>query len=190
MEGFVGEIRLFGFDYTPEEWLPCDGRSLSVREYPLLFTVISTRYGGDDVTFKLPDLRGPDISTGSAGLAAVGTGQTPGGPTRELGKVYGQPVVYLRMAEIPAHTHQLIRPGGSKPYLKKTSYPTNRSALGTLAQADNTTLHALTHKDTPNSKLISSAVTSVGQGGPHENRQPYQVVTFAICVSGVWPSRQ
>lgn len=38
-------------------FMQCDGRSLSVQEYPELFAVIGTQYGGDGVnTFNLPTL--------------------------------------------------------------------------------------------------------------------------------------
>ena len=56
---FVGEIRMFGFGFTPIGWLACDGSLLSIAQYEVLFTVIGTSYGGDgQMTFAVPDLRG------------------------------------------------------------------------------------------------------------------------------------
>ena len=41
----------------PAGWLPCDGRNLNVDEYPVLFGILGTRYGGTGGvggTFNLP----------------------------------------------------------------------------------------------------------------------------------------
>lgn len=59
-DGFelVGSICTFAGTFAPIGYIDCDGRSLSVREYPELFSIINTMYGGDGVnTFNVPDLR-------------------------------------------------------------------------------------------------------------------------------------
>jgi len=33
MEPFVGEIRLFPYNFVPKGWLPCDGRLGGVRNF-------------------------------------------------------------------------------------------------------------------------------------------------------------
>jgi microcystin-dependent protein len=54
-----GEIRLFGGNFTPPGWLPCDGSRLAISQHQALFAVIGTAYGSDGVTFfQVPDLRG------------------------------------------------------------------------------------------------------------------------------------
>ena len=63
---YVGEIRLFAGarNEPPANWMFCEGQSLSVNNYQLLFSLIGVTYGGDGVTtFKLPDLRGRALST-------------------------------------------------------------------------------------------------------------------------------
>lgn len=59
---FISEFRigeLIGFkDQPPAGCVPCDGRALSIGEYPELFAVIGTVYGGGTGTFNLPDWRG------------------------------------------------------------------------------------------------------------------------------------
>lgn len=58
-DGFLGEIRTFAFAATPDNWLPCDGRMVQIRQYPALFSVTGIAFGGDGMsTFGLPDLRG------------------------------------------------------------------------------------------------------------------------------------
>jgi len=55
---YLGEIILFAGDYAIEDWLPCDGRELSVSQNQALYSIIGNRFGGDGIkTFCLPDLR-------------------------------------------------------------------------------------------------------------------------------------
>lgn len=57
-EGFLGEIRLFAFDAVPQNWTPCNGQVLQIRDNPALYSLLGTMYGGDgNATFALPDLR-------------------------------------------------------------------------------------------------------------------------------------
>lgn len=56
---YIGEIRYFGFNFTPEGWAACDGSILPIAENNALFALIGNIYGGDgQKTFALPDLRG------------------------------------------------------------------------------------------------------------------------------------
>ncbi len=59
VEAYAGEIRLFANAYAPRGWALCDGQLLPIEEYPVLFALIGTTYGGNGITtFALPDLRG------------------------------------------------------------------------------------------------------------------------------------
>ncbi len=76
-EPFLGEIRAFGFDFTPRGWAACDGQLLQIMQYQALYSLIGTKYGGDGrTTFGLPDLRG---------CAPIHQGQGPGLSFRPLG---------------------------------------------------------------------------------------------------------
>ena len=58
MNMFLGEVRLFPYERAPNGWLRCDGRTLYINEYPKLYMLIGTRFGGDGKQkFKLPDLQ-------------------------------------------------------------------------------------------------------------------------------------
>ena len=47
-------------DWVPTGWLPLHGQVVSRTAYPRLFAAIWANYGADDdLTFKLPDFRGP-----------------------------------------------------------------------------------------------------------------------------------
>jgi microcystin-dependent protein len=59
MSPYIGEIRMFGFNFAPVGWVPCDGRLLPINDNQALFQLIRTTFGGDGKTdFALPDLRG------------------------------------------------------------------------------------------------------------------------------------
>ena len=56
--GTMGSISTFAGQYAPRGFLDCDGRLLPVREYPAIFAILGTMYGGDGkTTFGIPDLR-------------------------------------------------------------------------------------------------------------------------------------
>jgi microcystin-dependent protein len=64
---YVGETRIFAFDYAPAGWLPCDGRLVAISDCEQLFQLIGTSYGGDgEETFALPSAAGP--SSGGTAL--------------------------------------------------------------------------------------------------------------------------
>lgn len=78
----------------PVGWLECDGRALSPTDYPRLFAVIGTAYGGDGVAaFNLPDLRGRVPLGRSASHAA---GQQVGAESVS---------VTLGSNNLPSHSH-------------------------------------------------------------------------------------
>jgi microcystin-dependent protein len=58
MDELLGVIKQFAGNYAPENYMECDGRSLSISQYTALYSVIENVYGGDgQMSFKLPDLR-------------------------------------------------------------------------------------------------------------------------------------
>lgn len=46
----------------PAGWIKCDGSSVNVDDYPLLYEVIGNRYGGDTISFNTPQLLGKTIA--------------------------------------------------------------------------------------------------------------------------------
>lgn len=60
MDGFLGEIRLFGGDFAPRNWTFCDGRILQVDDNQQLYSLLGNTFGGrtrDE--FALPKLDAP-----------------------------------------------------------------------------------------------------------------------------------
>lgn len=66
MEYLLGQVQLFAFNKPIRDWVVCDGRTLSVMKYQALYSLIGNHFGGDQVSFKVPDLRGSEPLPGMA----------------------------------------------------------------------------------------------------------------------------
>ena len=59
MDQYIGEIKLFSFNFVPSGWVLCEGQILDVNQNQALFSLLGTTYGGDGrTTFAVPKLRG------------------------------------------------------------------------------------------------------------------------------------
>ncbi|MCC2546270.1 tail fiber protein [Hymenobacter sp. BT175] len=173
MDAFIGEIRLMGFDYAPNHWALCQGQLLPISTNQALYSLLGTTYGGDGrTTFALPNLNGR-VPMG------VGNGTM-------LGTVMGSETVTLTIDTMPAHIHAGIS-------------GTLATALGGLETSPN---NHYPSDGEPNQYGLSSAspatmaadelkVTIANAGGsqPHENRQPFMALNYAICINGYFPPR-
>ena len=169
---FVGQVLAVGFQFAPVGWLPCDGRSLPIAQYDVLYSLIGTTYGGDGVnTFNVPDLRG---------RLAIHQGQKPGLPNVVIGQAMGTESVTLAQTELPAHGHTLS--------VSSTTGTTNIPASSVLLAAGNQE-SAKVYDAMPASPtaLAPGALTGIGAGQPHENRQPVLTINYIICAEGVYP---
>ncbi len=82
IDAYIGQIKSFGYNFAPTDWLLCDGRTLQIAQYTALFSLLGVTFGGDGInTFKLPDLRG---------RIAIGPGQGPKLPNYPQGKQGGE----------------------------------------------------------------------------------------------------
>jgi len=74
MNPFIGEIRLFPYNFAPVGWAVCNGALLPINQNAPLFSLIGTMFGGDGrETFALPDLRSKvPISQGAYYIALQG----------------------------------------------------------------------------------------------------------------------
>jgi microcystin-dependent protein len=193
-DAFVGEIALFAFNKVPENWLPCDGRSLNIQQYAALSSLLGTYYGGDGrTTFNLPDLRGRTI---------VGFGSIPdsnyrviaGQPYLPLGTAGagGAETVTLTLAQMTMHNHELsyttVNPPASSSIANAMLSIAQRGG-GTPTTAPNPPgVYAA-----PTATLVpinAASVSATGGGAAHENRQPYLAVQACICTVGYYPPRQ
>ena len=160
---FIGEIRLVSWNYPPRGWAFCDGATLSISTNQALFALIGTTYGGDGrTTFKLPDFRGR-VPVSAA-------------PNTPIGTAAGEETHALSVAETPPHTHTLqgtANAGGNLLAPNAWLGPIAKGYAASPAQ----------------SNLIPGSVSQAGSTTPHENRQPYLCLSFAIALNGIFPSR-
>jgi microcystin-dependent protein len=168
---FLGEIRCFGFNFSPVGWAFCSGQLLPISQNDALFNLIGTTYGGDGTsTFALPNLQSRvPIHQGSFA-----------GNTFVLGQAGGVETVTLNTQEIPAHTHPIVATSNTatlKRPVTNTFYAASSS--GNNFYESGTTLTA----------LKGNTVSSVGGGQPHSNIQPYLALNWCIALQGIFPSQ-
>lgn len=168
---FVGEIRMFGGNFAPMDWAFCDGSTLQISQYDVLFAAIGTTYGGDGTTnFKLPDLRGRvPVHMGT------GTGLTP----RNIGTSFGTETETLQVAHIPAHSHAISAGGPGTTASPGGNYPGDSSGFNLYSAA--------TPDSLMNQASVGSSPPSPAQ--PHANLMPALCINFIIATNGYFPTR-
>jgi microcystin-dependent protein len=162
---FVGEIRIFGGSFAPQGWATCDGQLLAIAQNDVLFQLIGTTFGGDgEETFALPDLRGRiPIHQGNGHV---------------LGDRAGVETVTLTGPQLPVHTHAFA----ASTNLAQQSHPAGE----VVAESANVQLYI---EDAPSIAMSPQAILPVGGSQPHDNLQPFLVVTFIISLFGIFPSQ-
>ena len=172
---FLGEIRIFGFNFAPTGWAKCNGQLLPISQNTALFALLGTFYGGDGKsTFALPNLQGS---------AAVHQGQGPGLSERVMGDQSGSETVTLLISEIPLHSHG---PAKSSSAAADQLDPTGRvwaAGGGRRAAVNMYTATATT------TLMHPGALTITGASFPHNNLMPYLTMNFCIAMQGAFPPR-
>jgi microcystin-dependent protein len=166
---YIGEIRLFSYNFPPKGWAFCNGQLLTYAQHQALFSLIGTTFGGNgQTTFALPDYRG----------------RVPMhfGNGHNLGERAGQESHILTYGQMPVHSHALTAIEGGTPATNVSNPAGNsfsNSKPGNLYQ------------NTPGSfvALSQTTVTNNGGGQPHMNMQPFLTLNFCIAMSGIFPSR-
>jgi microcystin-dependent protein len=164
---YLGEIRMVGFNFAPRGWALCSGQIMSIQQNTALFSLLGTTYGGNgQTTFGLPDLRG---------RVPMNWGNGPGLTPRVQGEMDGVENVTLLNTQMPQHSHLLQASDEAT-----TKSPSNAFPAFTSSPA---------YSATANQTMSPAAVAASGGSQPHENMQPYLAVTFAIAITGIFPSR-
>lgn len=179
-EYYMGELRIMSFNFAPKNWAMCNGQLLSIAQNQALFSLLGTTYGGDGVmTFALPDLRTrTPLHTSS---------------TMPQGMVTGEYSHTLTTSEMPQHTH-FMNANSTKAANTNAAAPTAGAMI--LGQATGAASSGSPPPFTPYSANMSSptamspqALAPQGGSQPHENRQPFTVLTVCIALTGIYPSR-
>lgn len=170
---YIGEIRMFGFGRTPNDWQACDGSLLPISQYDALFALIGTTYGGDgQTTFAVPDLRG---------RLPIHQGQGPGLSNYVIGQRAGTETVTLLSTQIPAHTHTLVVTSGGS-----TATTPGNTLLPGAVSGD--TFYVNTIVGNSAAPMSVSMLSLAGANQPHENCMPTLTLQFCIATFGIFPS--
>ena len=171
-EPFIGEIRIFGFNFAPRGWALCDGQLLPISQNSALFSLLGTIYGGDGrTTFALPDLRG---------RAALHFGNGPGLTSRSIGQKFGSEEHTLTVDQLPSHTHQPRAVAGDG---------NTNVASGSVWSKDAGVSSATYSTHAPDADMSADAIANTGGGRSFDNMQPFLVVNFCIALFGIFPPR-
>jgi microcystin-dependent protein len=168
---YVGEIRMFAGNFAPQGWAFCNGQTLAISQFEVLFTLIGTTYGGDGVqTFNVPDLQGRfPIHMGT---------DASSGDTYVIGQRMGTETVILTANQLPVHTHTPAANGSSASSTNPVGAVWGPS-YGVKAYSSSS----------PTLPLDSQALGTAGNGQPHENMSPFVAITFIISLFGIFPSQ-
>lgn len=173
-EPYIGEIKIFGFDFAPRSYASCAGQILAIAQNTALFSLLGTTYGGNgQTTFGLPDLRSR-IPVGA-------------GANYILGQQSGVVSTTILASNMPAHNHSAtgisinvpVSQGGAD-----TNSPTNaflaNAKPGFYASATNGSSAAV---------AISGTTGISGSSIPLSIENPYLTVNYSIAIYGIFPSR-
>lgn len=180
-DGLIGEIRAFGFNFTPQGWLPCDGNTYNINAFTPLFAVIGIQFGGNGTTtFKVPDLKGKSVLGVQLNNPAFNTPGITGGAE----------TVTLNQSTMPLHNH--LMQAVTRSSLAQTSVATAQPAPNVyLSNAFCTGLSQgiIAYANTAGANLNPQTITIAGGGMPHDNMPPYLAMTYCICAEGIYPVR-
>jgi microcystin-dependent protein len=169
---YIGEIRIFGFDYAPIGWVFCDGQLLPAAQYQALLAVVGTTYGGDGRnTVGVPNLMG---------RVPINFGQGTNLSPYELAAAGGNATVALSLSQIANHNHNMVATNSSG---------TTNNPTGLYPGIHNEPVKGNVYRSNPtlDAQFAPQAVGSTGAGQGHENRQPYLPVNFCLAVEGIFP---
>jgi microcystin-dependent protein len=178
---FLGEIRMFGFNFAPQGWAFCNGQTMSISQFDAVFALLGTTYGGNGVTtFQLPNLQS---------RVPIHLGQGNGLSPYVLGELGGLENVTLTIPQMPAHNHLIT--ADTNPLDTLASNPSGHWLSPT---GDNVTgakdIYSRTDPLLGNATTMHPQMVNVAGGSqPHPNIQPFLVLNFCIALVGIFPSR-
>jgi microcystin-dependent protein len=162
---FIAQLMLASFNFAPKGWAQANGQLLPINQNQALFSLVGTTYGGNGINnFALPNLQG---------RTPVGVGNGI-----NYGEISGVESVTLLSVNVPPHIHSFNASGAA------AALP--RPAAGDMLAGGGSINYVAAGSL---GSMNVSTVSTVGGGQPHENRQPFLVMTWCIALSGIFPSR-
>ncbi|MGX7668968.1 phage tail protein [Flavobacterium pedocola] len=180
-EPFIGEIKIFGFDFAPRGYLNCNGQILSIAQNTALFSLLGTTYGGNGIqTFALPNLQG---------RMPIGQGTGAGLPSHSMGEMAGTTNVTLLTSNLPPHVHAAdgikvnipVSTGGGDASSPENAYLSDSGAevFSSVSTAGKNY----------GASTVSGATGVTGSAIPVSIMNPYLVLNYSIAIQGIFPPR-
>ena len=167
MEPFIGEIRLFPWNWAPRGWALCNGAILPISQNTALFSLLGTLYGGNgQTTFALPNLQGRTPIHRSL--------------TYQQGETDGQEEVTITIATMANHNHA---------FFGTSATADAKAPTGATLTTDSAAGDAFYQTDTKPLAINPQSIATAGGNSPHQNMQPYLVLNYCIATTGLYPSR-
>jgi len=181
-EPFIGEIAVYGFNFSPRGWAFCDGSILAIASNTALFSLLGTTYGGNgQTTFALPDFRG---------RIPINYGQGPGLPLYQQGQTGGSTTQTLTPAQLPPHTHgvaaSVALPAAAG--AGTVDNPVGAVPAGSAVSENYTAPASANGSFAPGSASLTAAPAG-GAAQPFSTQAPYLTLNFCIATQGIYPSR-
>lgn len=170
---YLGEIRVFGFNFQPVGWALCNGQLLAINQYAALFSLLGTQYGGNGTTnFALPNLQGRMAIHQGNGFI--------------MGEAAGATSVTLTQAQLPAHSHSVTADaaGGVKTNPSGAFIAETSSANVPLWRGGSFSPAA-----TKPVNMAAGMIGATGNSQPVSIQNPFLVLNFCIALQGIFPSR-
>ncbi|PKB17722.1 phage tail protein [Flavobacterium sp. 5] len=181
-EPFIGEIKIFGFNFPPRGYATCQGQLMGIAQNTALFSLLGTTYGGNgQTTFALPDLQG---------RMPIGQGQGPGLSNYVMGQEAGTENVTILTSNMPAHVHTLT--ALSVKLKASTANADEASPEGNFLATAATTMYSgngATAGTYTGGVEISGNTDITGSGFPISILSPYLTINYSIATEGIFPSR-
>lgn len=171
---YIGEVRIFAFDYAPIGWVFCDGQLLPAAQYQALLAVVGTIYGGDGQnTVGVPNLMA---------RIPINFGQGQNLTPYAIAAKGGNETVTLGLTQIANHTHNMV---------VVNSNGTTNNPNGLYPGVHQDTAPGKVYRTNPviDVQFAPQALANTGNNLGHENRQPYLPVNFCLAVEGIFPVR-
>lgn len=180
-EPFIGEIKLFGFSFSPLGYSSCAGQLMSIAQNTALFSLLGTTYGGDgQTTFALPDFQG---------RVPIGMGQSGGTSDYTIGEAAGAESESLLTSNLPPHVHDA---SNIRVLVKSATAVEGSDPSGLFFGPSTGDLYGPKNTTTPvfMGNTPASGTTGIsGSGYPFGILQPYLTLNYCIAVEGIFPSR-
>ena len=208
MDYYLSEILIMSNTFVPYGFLSANGSAVTISQYNALYSLLGVTFGGNGSTnFMIPDL---------CGRVPMGTGLSQRDKIYNYteGEYGGVTSTTITSNQLPMHSHTAIfTPTGTVPTpvtvtigvsTDSTSNVPNpkNNVISKIIDSTNNTCKGFTPAATASSFLGGVTVSGGGlTGGTVTNgisgmsssmslMQPYVVINYVLCVSGIYPVRQ